>query len=279
MFLDFIEIGTSDFDTEIQKLENKKGIAIEPIKYYIDRLPNTPWCRKMNAAISNHNGNAKVYYIDEECMRKYDLPSWVRGCNTINNYHPTVTSELEKRGADISKVITSYDVEIKTLMSVLTENNITGIYYLKIDTEGHDTIILEKFYEDTITKNHLLPHKILFESNILSTEESVNKIIHLYRQLGYELMYKGENDTLLQLNLKNVKNKTSFTSVIDNYYIPSYPINYDVNKLPHENTLEDAQRYCIENNCTGVTYQNGVYQVRDGAHILYATNVQSWIYI
>jgi hypothetical protein len=37
---DFIEIGTSDFDTLIETSDDKTvGLSIEPIKYYLDRLP------------------------------------------------------------------------------------------------------------------------------------------------------------------------------------------------------------------------------------------------
>ena len=278
MFLDYIEIGTSDFDTEIQKANNKIGISIEPIKYYIDRLPTKPGCYKMNVAISNTNGTVKVYYLSEECMKKYYLPEWIRGCNSINAYHPSAKKLLEDRGIDIANVVTSYDVEVKTLMNVFIEKNIEGVHYLKIDTEGHDTIILEKFYND-ITNNKQLPHKILFESNILSNNDNIHNIINLYNQLGYDLMYKGENDTLLQLNLKNIKNKTSFTGEIKNYYIEDYPINYDVTNLPHTNTLEDAQKYCREHNYSGVTYQNGKYEVRDGKYIKYDNTVKSWVYL
>jgi hypothetical protein len=35
MKYDFIEIGTSDFDTEIENCDdNKKGLSIEPVKIY-----------------------------------------------------------------------------------------------------------------------------------------------------------------------------------------------------------------------------------------------------
>ena len=38
---DFIEIGTSDFDTLIETSnDDTVGISIEPINYYINRLPN-----------------------------------------------------------------------------------------------------------------------------------------------------------------------------------------------------------------------------------------------
>ena len=36
-FFDFLEIGTSDFDTEIEKSDNTRvGMSIEPIKYYLE---------------------------------------------------------------------------------------------------------------------------------------------------------------------------------------------------------------------------------------------------
>lgn len=47
MILDFIEIGTSDFDTIIQSNTYKHGLSIEPIKYYIDRLPNKEGVKKL----------------------------------------------------------------------------------------------------------------------------------------------------------------------------------------------------------------------------------------
>ena len=36
-FIDFVEIGTSDFDTEIQKNDNRIGISVDAVKYYINR--------------------------------------------------------------------------------------------------------------------------------------------------------------------------------------------------------------------------------------------------
>ena len=45
----FVEIGTSDFDTEIQKAgDSDVGLSVEPLKKYLDRLPNKPNCVKVN---------------------------------------------------------------------------------------------------------------------------------------------------------------------------------------------------------------------------------------
>lgn len=57
-----------------------------------------------------------------------------------------------------------------------------------------------------------------------------------------------------------------------------YPSNYDIDDLPHDNTLEDAQRYCLENNYSGVTLQGGIYQVRSGKYLeFHDSNIYSWI--
>ena len=52
MNVDFIEIGTSDFDTIIQLADdNTVGFYIEPINFYLDRLPNKPNCQKKSTVL------------------------------------------------------------------------------------------------------------------------------------------------------------------------------------------------------------------------------------
>jgi len=278
-FLDFIEIGTSDFDTEIQKKDKKRGISIEPIKYYLDKLPDKENCIKIESAISDNNNPVKIYYISEENIKKYKFPLWFKGCNSINNYHPTVQNYLNNKNIKVEDVITNYEVPCSTLNKVIDDYKIDGIYYLKIDTEGHDIQILFNFIKN-IKDNKFFPHNILFESNKLSNAGLVIQMIELLKSIGYELIYQG-NDTRLSLNLKKIKNKSKFTESIRNYYIIQYPINYDINNLPHENTLEGAKKYCIENNCSGITYQYNRYEVRDGYNLYYYddNNLQTWIYL
>ena len=278
IFYDFIEIGTSDFNTEIEKKDNKVGISIEPIKYYLDKIPSKQNCIKQNLGISNYNGKCVVNYLSEETINKYKFPKWVRGCNTINSYHETVTNLCNNKGIDIEKISEKHEVDVFTLYALMIKLSISGVYFLKIDTEGHDTIILKKFYEE-IQDNIYLPHVIQFESNVLSKDEDINNIITLFKNVGYDLIVKG-HDTTLKLNFKNIKNKMKYTPAIKNYYIMEYPLNYDLINLPHKNTLESAKEYCIQHNCSGITLQDGVYQVRNGKYINYVEgDIYSWIFI
>ena len=252
-FYDFIEIGTSDFDTEIQKNDSKCGVSIEPIAYYLDKLPNKKNCIKLKMGISDYNGKCIVNYLSEKTIQKYKFPYWVRGCNSINSYKKTVTKLCKDKCIDIEKIIEKDEVSVTTLYQIINKLSIDGVYFLKIDTEGHDTLILKKFYEE-INNNMLLPHVIQFESNILSSVEDVNNIINLFSNKGYELVETG-NDVILKLNFNKLENKQTFTDGIKNYFIMEIPPNYSLTHLPHENTLESAKEYCIKHKCSGVTLQ------------------------
>ncbi len=69
VFYNYIEIWTSDFDTEIKKDNNNHGISIEPIKYYYDKLTIKKNSTKLNIAISNYIGKCYVYYLSEDTIK------------------------------------------------------------------------------------------------------------------------------------------------------------------------------------------------------------------
>lgn len=276
-FLDFIEIGTSDFDTEIQKKDNRVGLSIDAVKYYLEQLPEKRGCRKINNGISSYNGEITIHFVSVANIEKYQLPRWVRGCNSVNHYHPTVTKLLLKKGLQIKDIATSYKVPCKTLSRLMTENNVNGLYLLKIDTEGHDSVILQHFFS-TNRSNNLLPHRIVFESNQLTSKQETSKTIQISQGIGYDLVSTG-GDTVLKLNLHRIKRTLSFTGAIRGYYICDYPMGYDPANLPHENTLEDAQKYCIEHNCSGITFQDNRYEVRNGRYMEHFedSTLLSWV--
>ncbi len=197
MILDWIEIGTSDFDTLIQKSPPElKGMSIEPIKEYLDNLPTKDNVVKVNKAISNVKGNINIYYIPPSLIKSNKLPDWVRGCNSINKPHPTVQKLLNNRFNELVKI---EEVECITWGELISQYNIEGIKYLKLDTEGHDTIILEDYYKECKKNPKLLANTIFFEYNILSDSNLADKVIESFIKLGYKGKRVGENYQL-QLN-------------------------------------------------------------------------------
>lgn len=165
-----IEIGTSDFRTQAGILE---GLYIEPVKEHFDRLPD---CNKENVAVSNIEGELDIFYIPSETITKHNLPNWIRGCNSVHSIHPTVA----KYG--YSHLVVHDRVKVVRIKSLIQKYNITYVDLLKIDTEGHDCIILND-YLDTV---EILPKVIQFESNVLSNVNDVMEIVFRLTDLGYD---------------------------------------------------------------------------------------------
>jgi FkbM family methyltransferase len=196
MKFDFIEIGTSYFDTLIEKSKDEVGLSIEPIKQHFDRLPNKKNVIKLNEAISSETGIFKFYYIPLDVLILNKLPLWLAGCNTINKPHPSVLTECINFNIDPYNIIQIENVKTITVNELIITYNISEVDFLKIDTEGHDLIILNQFI-DLISQKKIFVRRILFESNSLSSVDDQNKSIDNLKRLGYDLISRG-SDSLLQ---------------------------------------------------------------------------------
>ena len=193
---DFIEIGTSNFETLIQSADDTtKGISVDAVKYYIDCLPDKLNCKKINVGISNVNAVLDVYYIDEKVIESNNLPYWFKGCNCINAYHPLHIKHNVSHLCKIEKVnvITTYEL--------FYTNNVKRVKYLKIDTEGHDCIILKSLFSYIkCLPDIFYPCKIQFETNEHHTVASVNEIITLFGSIGYRLVHRGYDTIIIYDN-------------------------------------------------------------------------------
>jgi glycosyltransferase involved in cell wall biosynthesis len=175
---DFIEIGTSDFDTEIQCAGLKRGISIEPVKRYLDALPNPPYVTKIHGAVSNRSGTIDVYSVSPEDIQKYNLPDWIRGCNTVNAPHMCVAGKVP------DEIIIKDNVPVYTFNDIINMCHVRSCKYLKIDTEGHDVIILNS-YLDCVSRRFPLIPKIMFEDNGGCKKEDVEAVLEKLKGYGY----------------------------------------------------------------------------------------------
>lgn len=220
MDYDFVEIGTSDFDTLIENAGKQRGLSVEPIPYYLDKLPDRENVTKVPWAISDQEGELEMWYISEENIKKYNLPNWVRGCNSLGGPHPTVLKlishlivekeagsvEVDGVGKGEEEGLGSGDREkgedffekkivlVKTFSQLADTYDIKSIGYLKIDTEGHDCTILESL----IYCGGIFPKKICFETNSLTERKVYTAMMRKLVYLGYKIIYHGD-DTILEL--------------------------------------------------------------------------------
>lgn len=169
-----IEIGTSDFRTLIESAKGN-GMSIEPVPVYFNNLPDRKEWIKLNVAVSDYNGYIDMWYVDPTKIN--DEPDWVRGCNSVNVPHPTINKEYPH-------LLTKTQIECVNLVSLYDEHNITSVDYLKIDTEGHDTVILNHLIDSKLP----LPKKIQFESNVLVSESDYTTIVRKLKQCGYKII-------------------------------------------------------------------------------------------
>ena len=282
MFYDFIEIGTSDFDTLIGSCDPTDiGLSVEPVSYYLERLPNISNCIKINAAVADYDGEAKLFQVTPETMKKYDLPDWFRGCSSIGEKQPTVMNALQEKNLPLS-LITESIIPVMKLETLFKQNNVTGVFNLKIDTEGHDVKILSKYFENPNVP--IYPHEIKFETNCLSDPEKLHSLIAKLITNCYDIESSCTRggDTILRLNIHRIKNRSRFTDPVVGYFLPNYPKGYDVYNRPHSNSLESAKKHCEKICAGGVTFQNGNFDVRDGNVLMkYKTDqtLRSWIYL
>ncbi len=195
---DFVEIGTCDFDTQVHKAcGNIRGISVEPLKYYFDRLPVKKGCVKENLAVSNTRGTMNISYVSKTDIMSHNLPLWVSGCNCIGKSHPTVEKLLDERG--LKHLIKTTPVKVITYEDLMKMYNVDGVNFLKIDTEGHDPVILESMMEYCDKYPECYPVQIKFETNGLNDKQKEKSVLDELNKKGYVIVSQGA-DTVLKLD-------------------------------------------------------------------------------
>ena len=203
MHYDFIEIGTSDFNTEIEKASDASvGLSVEPIKSYLDNLPHKPNVKKINCAISFNNKKEilDVFYITEETWKKerleerFCIQRVILGCNSIGDYHPNHIKcfhpeKSPENWPDLREYVTKQKVNCIPISQLFEENDVTSCDYLKIDIEGKDSYVVEHLIEYLKTKDKThYPKKIRFEANEHGHQEHIKKVNEMLIQLGYHVI-------------------------------------------------------------------------------------------
>jgi hypothetical protein len=199
---DFIEIGTSDFDTEIQTCpDSSRGLAVDALQLYLDRLPSKPNVTKVCAAVTGvvKEGaptTMDVFYVEPDDIRKHGLPAWVRGCNSVEKPHPQAMHELRIRR--VEHLCRRATVPVLSIEQLMDTYGVREVGYLKLDTEGHDCVILEGLVDACMKCPRRWPTSILFECNVLTNEADVNRTIQKLTDVGgYTLVSRTSDDVMM----------------------------------------------------------------------------------
>lgn len=193
MKYDFIEIGTSDFDTLLQTTERQIGLSIEPIKFYLDRLPKNSHVIKVNCAISDKNSMTSVFWVNPEDIDQYELPWFLKGCNSIIRPHLVTERELKEKNLEF--LLNQTECEMITWDRLVERYDIEIVNLLKIDTEGHDCVIINNILD---SKTERFPQKIWFEANELTNPKFVARTVKRLEEFGYKIVKYNNWDVIVE---------------------------------------------------------------------------------
>lgn len=128
----FLEIGSCYYNTLNDFSDNNwKGIIVEPVEKYLNLIPRKKNITYLNCAVDETNGQRTLYMVDEPIV---ETDSDYAGMSTFHKW-------------DFVNTTPTY-VKTKTYLEVIEEGKLESIDYLKIDTEGHDWIILQNVIFD-----------------------------------------------------------------------------------------------------------------------------------
>ena len=139
----FIEIGACDFDTCLPLARNGwAGILVEPVKELYDnlRIQASPYkfVHVENVVISDYDGT-----IDFHVSEGTD---WTRGISSVASDNHKGTKMFEEwDGVNKQFLKETRQMECLTLDTLLEIYGIKQIDFLKMDTEGHETNIIEAY--------------------------------------------------------------------------------------------------------------------------------------
>lgn len=193
MNYNFIEIGTSNFDTLAQRATDEHvGLSVEPVKEYLEELPQKKHVTKVNCAISNEDRTGKLYHITSENIKKFVRENslefrkyaYIQGCNCIDSPHPAQL-KVVKRFDLHPNIITVTPVEIISFRTLINRYSVESVGLIKIDAEGHDATILKSYLEACEKDGAPYAPRIVFEINPLSDKDESLRVIKEFSKHGY----------------------------------------------------------------------------------------------
>ena len=209
--IDFIELGTSNFDTATQAaasllssglVSSVSGVAVEAVVQYLAALPVLEGCHKINAAlsVSEFEQLLPVYYLPESIIDKVHLGHYNKGCSSVGTIDTHIITQVLYGTVPAAAVMKAYvpALTISKLLTLAVQPD-QGLRLLKTDMEGMDQPVLHQmldFYENRtqsayITSVH--PCVVYFETKIGGQDGRDSALFDRFQQAGY-MFYELTDD-------------------------------------------------------------------------------------
>ena len=135
---DFVEIGTNDFDTLIELARPcTRGISVDAMQFYLDRLPSRPHVEKINAAIVESTPPRHVEFFSADLLEleRRNL-TYLRGSGGASK-HAAGTLERELQRHNASDLLKRTLTPALTFDELMARFDARSISYLKIEYVTH----------------------------------------------------------------------------------------------------------------------------------------------
>ncbi len=178
----FIQVGANDgisFDNlyEFVTSHNCRGLAIEPLPHFFDRLKLNylayPKIVPLQVAVHATSRSMPLFSVRAEAMARY--PTWVAGIGSGDRDH------LTKLGIAPPDILETH-VPCRPLMELAREHGLESLDYLQVDTEGFDDEIIRQ-----LDFGVMRPRIIKFEVVHLGADRKAD-LLDVLRRAGYKLL-------------------------------------------------------------------------------------------
>lgn len=134
-----------DLAPYLLKNEKWKGVLIEPVPYYFEKLvknySHLPNMSFENVAIAAKREMRPMYCVDREAIESGEVPAW---CDGISTFHPEFGAITQ--GDILAKTVLT-SVECVRFRDIVEKHNLRKIDILQIDTEGSDIAIFRQIWD------------------------------------------------------------------------------------------------------------------------------------
>mgnify|MGYP001218242810 CR=1 FL=1 len=186
MTFDFIEIGTSNFNTLLQENAGV-GLSVEALRIYLADLPDNPNVIKVNNAVLSDSVVASqpfipFFFVDPASISKYKLPWWLKGCNSAHEPHREAMSVLKHRGLEF--LMETTNVKTTSYLKLLETYDVKNVSIVKLDMEGYEFPVLEELLSACKT-TRVCPSSIMFETKHMKYRDAsrLSKILSSMREM------------------------------------------------------------------------------------------------
>ncbi len=164
----FVEIGVADFDTCEGLIENGwQGIMVEPVPIYFDKLPRHPGIIYENIAIDSKSGSKDIYYVDPKFITNKET-EWLKGIGSLEGKGGPFAVEGNVNFKPVVEHLT-HRVRTQTLQELCDAHGVKHIDLLKIDTEGHDFVVLKSLDLEKVSVTFIkMEHKHIDRRPVVS---------------------------------------------------------------------------------------------------------------